>query len=385
MHVGLILEQTLAPVPGGTGRYAAELAAALSRTAGDGDALTTWTAWHRDVTPSHVEPGVRAPHRLPLGRRALALAWECGLPPAPRGVDVLHAPTLLFPPRRQPLVVSLHDTVPWTHPETLTAHGVRWHRAMAKRAVQVADAVAVPTEAVRADLHDVLPALRGRVCVLGGGFAPALAVPPGPDVMAEVAERYCLSETYVLSLATLEPRKGLDVLVEALGELKDRAPALVVVGQPAWGEVDVARLAGSAGLPADKLRVLGRIPDPDLAVVLRRAAMLVVPSRAEGFGLPVAEAMAAGTPMICSDVPALVEVAGDAALVVPRGDPHALAEAIDGLARDPATRRALAEAGLARAPQFTWDGVARRAWALYRDLGERGAAAASCQVTAPQP
>jgi glycosyltransferase involved in cell wall biosynthesis len=103
-------------------------------------------------------------------------------------------------------------------------------------------------------------------------------------------------------------------------------------------------------------------------VILRRAAILVAPSRAEGFGLPVAEAMAVGTPVICSDAPALVEVAAGAAVVVPRDDADALADAVSSLLADDSERRRLRAAGLVRAADFTWDSVADRAWRLYRDL-----------------
>ena len=365
MRVGILLEQALAPVPGGTGRYSVELAAALVRTAATTDTVRSWTAWHRDLNPAAVA-GVRGPGRLPLPRRPLAAAWERGVGPAPRRVDVLHAPTPLFPPRRQPLVVAIHDTVPWTHPETLTPRGARWHRAMAARAAVQADAITVPTRAVANELVGFLPGLSpDRVHVLGGGVARALLDDPGDGRVAG------LPDEFILSLATLEPRKGLDVLIAALGRMGDKAPALVVVGQPGWGGVDLAQVADAAAVR--DVRMPGRLPDAELGAILRRARALVAPSRAEGFGLPVAEAMAVGTPVICSDIPALAEVAGDAAVLVPAGDPAALAAALDDLLGDEAALRKLAEAGLARAPRFDWDDVARRAWQLYQDVLEQAA------------
>jgi glycosyltransferase involved in cell wall biosynthesis len=161
-------------------------------------------------------------------------------------------------------------------------------------------------------------------------------------------------------VATVEPRKGLDVLLDAMAQLGTSAPELLLVGQSGWGSLPRRQ--------QDGVRWLGRLPDAELAVVLRRACAVVMPSRAEGFGLPVAEAMAVGTPVICSDAPALVEVAGDAAVVVPRGDAAALAEAVRGLLGDEPLRRRLTAAGRARAQQFDWAQVARRAWRLYRDL-----------------
>ena len=365
MRVAVLVEQVLAPVPGGTGRYARELAAALAETAPAGAAVTGWTAWHRDVRPARV-PGVRGPRRLPLPRRGLVAAWERGLGPAPRRADLVHAPTPLAPPRRRPLVVTVHDAVPWTHPETLTPRGVRWHRRAVELAARHADRVVVPTHAVAAELAAAVPALRAdRVVVVGEGASAALAAQPA-DADARAA-RLGLPPAYLLSLATLEPRKGLDVLLAALAEPKAPDLPLLLVGQPGWGGVDPLAEAARLGLAAGRVRVLGRLPDADLAVVLHRAAALAVPSRAEGFGLPVLEAMAAGVPVVTSDAPALVEVGGGAATVVPRDDPGALAEALAAVA-DPAERDRWAAAGRDRAGRYSWSAAARELWALYSDL-----------------
>jgi glycosyltransferase involved in cell wall biosynthesis len=370
VRVGVLLEQLHAPVPGGTGRYTAELAAALVRTAdADADTVTGFTAWHRYVGDAAV-PGVGGPVALRLPRRALTAAWEHGVGPAPAGVDLVHAPTQLFPPRRVPLVVTIHDTVPWTHPETLTPRGVRWHRRTAARAARIADAIAVPTQAVAHELLDQLAGLAmDRVHVLGAGVAAALRVAPTEADVATVVRRLALPERFLLTVATVEPRKGLDVALQALARLGPGAAPLLVVGPTGWGNVDVPTSAAAAGLPPEQVRVLGRISDHDLGVVLRRATVLLMPSRAEGFGLPVAEAMVCGTPVICSDVPALVEVAAGAALVTPVGDVAKLAEAIEAVLTDAELRDWLIRAGRSRVSAFDWDEVGRRAWRLYRTLG----------------
>lgn len=345
MRVSLVLEQCLAPVPGGTGRYSREIARALAKNAPGGSSVEGVTAWHR--APLHVDDvPVR---RILLPRRLLVASWE--RTGAPRvHADVVHAPTPLHPGKRrgQRLVVGVHDAVPWTHPETLTPRGVRWHRAMVERAAAEADLIVVPTHAVAEELARHVR-LRD-VLVVGEGVSADLALPEDAD---ERAARMGLPERYLLTVATLEPRKGLADLVAVL----PKGVPLLVAGPQGWGRVDAAALAAN-----EHVRVLGQVPDADLAVLLRRAAALVVPSRAEGFGLPLLEGMAVGTPVVTTDVPALVEVAGGAALAVPREE---LGEALRTVLADDALRSRLRREGPARAAHYTWEAAARRLWDAY--------------------
>jgi glycosyltransferase involved in cell wall biosynthesis len=362
-RVGYLVEQCLAPVPGGTARYTRELGAALALTAPAGSAVEGWAALHADTAAAVVE-GVAGPHRLPLGRRALIAAWERGVGPVPRG-DLVHAPTLLVPPPRRgrPLVVTVHDAVPWTHPETLTQRGVAWHRRMGARVAATADMVIVPTAAVAAELAPYLD-LGDRVRVVHEG-ADTLTVPANA-----AARRTALGvpETYLVSVATLEPRKGLDLALSALAEAGAPDVPLVVVGQPGWGGVDLDATAASLGLAEGRVLALGRVSDTDLAAVFAGALALVAPSRAEGFGLPAAEAMALGVPVVCSDAPALAEVTAGAALTVPVGDVVGLAEALAAVASDEGLRTRLRTAGLARAAGLTWRAAAERTWAAYGEV-----------------
>ncbi|WP_299952269.1 glycosyltransferase family 1 protein [uncultured Modestobacter sp.] len=365
MRLALIIEQALAPVPGGTGRYSRELAAALAERAPTGAEVTAWTSWHRDVAAARV-PGVRGPRRFPLPRRALVAAWEAGTGPVPVRADVVHAPTPLAPRRGdRPLVATVHDVVPWTHPETLTPRGVRWHRRMVERIAATADAVVVPTSAVAEELARHVGLARPPV-VVGEGVSADLFPGPGADRRAE--ELDLPARPYVVTLATLEPRKGLDVLLRALAEPRLSEAELLVVGQPGWGGIDLAGQARELGV-SDRVRVLGRLPDQDLAVVLSRAALLAMPSRAEGFGLPVLEAMALGVPVVSSDVPALAEVGGGATRLFPVDDGGALAEAIAEVLASGELRRSLSAAGLRRAEDFSWGSAADQLWRLYATLG----------------
>lgn len=364
----VLADQLLAPVPGGTGRYTAELLRSLAVTAPSGWTVSSVVSRHADPEAAAVE-GVEGPRVLPMPPRALVALWQAGVPYWPGG-DAVHAPTPLAPPRSPVLgrhrgaclTVTVHDTVPWSHPHTLTARGVRWHKAMIGRALRTADAVVVPTRSVATELAELVP-VGARVLVIPHGVTPAFASATDP-----AARSLDLPDRYVLAVGTVEPRKGLDVLVDAMARLHRTvapAPALLLVGQPGWGGLDPRGLAERHGLAAESVRVLGKVPDADLATIMRRATVLAVPSLAEGFGLPLLEGMAAGVPVVHSDAPALVEVAGGAGIAVPRGDADALATALRTLLADPAWADRLVAAGRARAAEFSWHVAAEVLWAEH--------------------
>jgi glycosyltransferase involved in cell wall biosynthesis len=342
VHLAVVAEQLRAPVPGGTGRYTAELLGALRATAGMGERITDWYA-----------PGGARFDRIrqPL----LAELWRRGMGPSPHA-DCVFAPTLLVPPRRgRPLIATIHDAVPWTHPETLTARGARWHREMAERVADTADVVLTPTAAVARELatHISLP----RVEVIGEGVSEGIGTVPADA--ARRASRLGLPDSFALAVGTLEPRKGFDIVAAALSEKQWPGLPLLIAGPGGWGD------ALPAAPDPSRIRLLGRLADPDLATVYSRADVLVMASRAEGFGLPVLEAMTHGVPVVISDVAAMVEVAGGAAIVTPRGDAPALAAAVS---RAVAEREIWSKAGLVRSKDFSWEAAAVHLWEICRNL-----------------
>ena len=345
MHLAVVAEQLRAPVPGGTGRYTAELLSALRAAAGIGDRITDWYA-----------PGGTALDRV--RRPLIAELWRRGLGPTPRA-DCVFAPTLLVPPRRAcPLVATIHDAVPWTHPETLTPRGARWHRMMAERVAATADVVLTPTAAVARELGSYISLPRCEV--VGEGVSEAIrTVPPDAD---ERAERLKLPESFALAVGTLEPRKGLDVVAAALDDPAWPGLPLLIAGPGGWGDA-LPEVADPS-----RIRLMGRLDDADLATVYSRASVLAMASRAEGFGLPVLEAMTHGVPVVISDAPALVEVAGGAAIVAPRGDAHQLALAVS---RALTERADWSKAGLVRSKDFSWEAAAVHILAISRDLVSR--------------
>ena len=255
------------------------------------------------------------------------------------GLDVLHCTTFRAPLRsRAPLVVTVHDAGVLRHPEAFP----RWHRTTGARAlrasVYVADAVVAVSAFTRDELVELLDVPVERIRVVPNGVEPVF-VPEGPAAAGD----------YVLAVGTLEPRKNLSRVVEAA---RHAGVELRVAGMAGWGAVKVD---GWVGEPSDD----------ELATLYRGARCLVYPSLYEGFGIPVLEAMACGTPVVTSRGGATEEVAGGAAVLVDPHDPAAIAAGI----AEAATRRAeLVPLGLARAASFTWDAGADAVEALWREL-----------------
>ena len=192
----------------------------------------------------------------------------------------------------------------------------------------------VPTHATARELASA--GVNGRIEVIGEGVAAAMDQPIRLQEIDRARAKFDLPGQYILAVGTLEPRKGFDILLDALALGLPARPLSAVVGQPGWGGTDVAAEAARRGI-ADRVRVLGRLSDDELAAVLAGATASVVPSRAEGFGLPLLEAMSRGVPIIHSDVPALVEVAGGTGICVPVGDVDSLRAAIERVRRQRAT------------------------------------------------
>jgi glycosyltransferase involved in cell wall biosynthesis len=372
VRVGINLEQLLFRTPGGVGRYTARLATLLPALFSDDD-YTGFVARH---SRAEVEAaGLPIPTAvLPLPRPVLYDAWH--ILGAPRlsvldrrlaDLDVIHAPSVAVPPRgRGTLVVTVHDAAPLLHAETFNRRGRRFHRQGLAAAARRADVVITVSESARSELlaHTGIPPERIRV-VLNG--VDQIDVEAG--AVADVRHRFQLDDRpYVFWVGTQEPRKNLRLLVQAFAHAVDRAKlphALVLAGGAGWNHEPAAAMPGGAAL-GDRLRALGAVSDADLHALYKGAELFAFPSVHEGFGLPVLEAMAQGTPVLCSDRSSLPEVAGGAAVLVsPELD--AWTAMLTELLQDAERRSGLAELGRARAAELTWERCARATHAVYEE------------------
>jgi glycosyltransferase involved in cell wall biosynthesis len=374
----VIIDDMLSATPNGISRYTEDLTSALIEYAPSGCVVEGIVAASAESEyDGLVErlPGLAGLYKSSLARRDLNASWQHGFTSIPGG-GMIHGTSLFAPLKRHDrintsgnqTVVTIHDVVAWTHPESLHSRRVAWHKAMANRAHKYADAVVVPTHAVADALNEIID-FGERVRVISGAVSNRLTL--GDDATSR-ATKLDLPEKYILTMGGLESRTGLEDLLAALALPHASQLPLLVVGPDESASGSISAAAESAGLPADKVRALGYLSDEDLSVVLDRATMLVFAPAAEGFGLPMLEAFSFGTPVIHSDAPALVEVAGDAGYTVAvddrEGYPQRLRDAIAEVEDDADTAARLSTSGLDRAGLFTWRSSAEKVWQLHADL-----------------
>jgi glycosyltransferase involved in cell wall biosynthesis len=359
LRVAMTVEQCWHRVPGGTAAACVNMARAL--TARDDVGLVGVAARHRRPAPAPWRPPIDV-RQLPLPRPALYESWHrLRRPSVERAVgpvDVIHATTMAVPPRSRPLVLTIHDLGFVRNPDHFTARGLRFFRRGLSLALRDADLVLCSS---RATMHDCREA----------GFGPErlrhvpLGVTVGPvtrDAVERVLAHYGLHRPYVLWTGTIEPRKNLRALLRAFALVSDKAE-LVLAGPAGWKE-DIQPLVREAS----RVHTLGFVPPDDLAALYGGARVFCWPSLLEGFGLPVLEAMAAGTPVVTSKDTSTEEIARGAGVVVDPRDVGAIASALDAVLSDDALAQRLSQAGRARAAEYTWQRCARLVADAYHEV-----------------
>jgi len=297
------------------------------------------------------------------GLATLALSNYTPLPAldwATHGADVFHATVLARnPPRRCRLTATIHDMTAWTMPELHPASNKRAEAGFADLARR-ADRLIAVSQCTKDDAVRVLQLDPEKITVIHSGVADAFFDPPAGDVR----ERYGLRKPYVLYIGTIEPRKNLDTLVDAYEALPAdvrESHDLVIAGPMGWA-------SDATQAKVSRARRLGYIPEADLVPLTAAATVFAYPSLYEGFGFPVVQAMAAGVPVITSNVSSLPEVAGDAAVLI---DPRSVAELREALLRvltSETLRKDLTQRGRRQAANFRWTTCATRSLAFFRAL-----------------
>jgi glycosyltransferase involved in cell wall biosynthesis len=366
MHIAFDASRISVAERTGTERYSYELLAALARI----DRRNRYTLYTNGLPP--VLPPL-GPNMALRSLRLPRLWTHAALGP----VAAFHKPDVLFVPAHVvPLVhparcvVTIHDLGYLAFPEAHTRRR-RLELDLATRwSIHAAQQVIAISETTREALVRHYRADPAKISVVHHGVNPQFR-PASDATIALVRERYGLLRPYFLYVGTLQPRKNLERLIEAFASLAiSQAPELqlIIAGKTGWLSEAITSKAQAGGY-ADRVRLMGFVPDSDLPALLSGATAFVFPSLYEGFGLPVLEAMACGAPVLASNTSALPEVAGEAALLVDPTDTAALAVALARLASDGGLRMHLREQGLARAATFTWERCARETLAVLERVG----------------
>lgn len=283
--------------------------------------------------------------------------------------DLFHSPHYVLPWRTPTrVVVTIHDLIHLLFPEFLPNRlALLYARGLLRRAVRRADRILTVSAATAADLSRYLQAPAERIEVIWNGVDESFRTPLDEASVESSLRAMGLVRGYYLFLGNPKPHKNLHRVLEAYARLSEARPRLVLAGvEPDSDSArEVRGWAAELGIEA-RIQMLGRLPPERLPAVVRGALALVFPSLYEGFGLPLAEAMAAGTPVVASSTPALVEVADGAAESCDPLDAASIAAGMERLATDPARRQELVRAGLARSAVFRWETTARKTLAAYR-------------------
>jgi glycosyltransferase involved in cell wall biosynthesis len=362
--VAVTVEQCWHRVPGGTATSTLGTLRALAERS-DVE-LVGVAARHGDPPPPAFVPPIPVSH-LPLPRPALYEAWHALCWPAVERatgrVDVVHGTAVAVPPTKAPLVMTIHDLAFFADPTQPTKHGLRFFTRGTELARRHADLILVPSEATAAECREH-----------GFDAAKIRLVPWGVDVVPVTDEEVeavrsarGLTRPYVLFVGTMEPRKNLRGLIDAMGRLAGRDIDLVLVGPEGWNE-DVAALLATLDGTGIGVHPLGFLPPEELPPLFAGCAAFCFPSIREGFGMPVLEAMAHGAPVVTSAGTATAEVAGDDALLVDPRDHEAIAKALARILDDPVLADDLRTRSRSRAATFTWERTADLTAAAYAEV-----------------
>ena len=377
MHIGIDARFLTHPQAGGFKTYTQNLVTALAQE--DRENEYRLYVDREPSQPLAYGPNFRVcvvPGTLPMlgmvWREQVGLARQAGRDK----LDLLHAPNLTAPLRCPcPTIITVHDMI-WMWPERFSPGKTasskrdlmrRYYQDVPRRAAQAAAGIITVSEASKDDIVRDLGIPAGRIHVTYEAAGAAYGPVSDAGALAGVRQKFDLPPQFLLALGSADPRKNIAGLVEAYARLplpmQEKHPLAIV-----WTH---AHLAESLAAQAERLgvtprlRFLRNVSDADLVLLYNATSLFVFPSRYEGFGLPLLEAMACGTPVVAADNSSIPEIAGDAARLVNAEDPAALSEAIAAVLADDGLRAEMSRRGLAQAARFSWARCARETRDVY--------------------
>jgi len=282
-------------------------------------------------------------------------------------LDCFWGPAHILPldlPSSVRTVITVHDLVWLLYPETMARYNVFVHKFFFERSVCRANAIIADSEQTKRDLVTKLGVQESRVTVIHGGVEDMFRPIPSELVHSRL-QGIGITGDYILSVGTLEPRKNYPLLFRAFAQLR-KGLTLVVVGQKGWKYRNILQEIDRLGLQ-DRLRLLQYVPTEDLVTLYNGARFLVMPSIYEGFGLPILQAMACGTPVLASNCSSLPEVGGNTVVYFNPMSVESLTVKMSNLLTNESLRAEMRKKGLLRARQFTWQRTAKKTLTLLRD------------------
>lgn len=379
MHICIWVDQMVGLQKTGIGYYQAELVKKLAQIDCDNNysllhIQPAQTEWHHFAKANSNFQLLR----LPLSKKIMYAMWHYFQRPyadhwlAPQ-VDLFHMTTTpVVVPTRIPQLVTVHDLASVHYPEHYPWRNRVWKRRALQYAIDSNAVFLSDSFATKQDLINMLGIEASRIFIVHLGVdLERFSLDFSQESQAFVEKRYSLKQPFILFVGALSPRKNPERIVQAFISLRQRGYShrLVFVGANGWGvDHDVlSEMIVSAELEG-QIDFLGYVPEEHLPIIYQLAELLLYPSLYEGFGFPILEAMACGTPVITSNISSMPELAGDAALLV---DPYSVDEIVTGMKRiidSKDERKRIAQLGLKRVQKFSWQKSVKSTLEIYQQL-----------------
>lgn len=375
MRIGLEVTAAVSQ-GGGIARYVRELLRAVAAA----DNENSYRIFYASPKPTHRLPPLPenfSVTHLPFHDIWLARVWHRLRVPLPvefftGSIDVYHSPDFTLPPRLPgtPGLLTVHDLSFVRDPASASPTLRSYLQVVVRRSVNRASHILADSEATKTDLVELYRTPADKITVLYAGVGPSFTPVRAPEQLAAVRRRYGIGNApFIFSISTLQPRKNYCRLIEAFDIALGKTDyMLVLAGNKGWLHKEIFDEVRRRNLK-NKVLFTGFVDDVDLPALYSAAEVMAYPSLYEGFGLPVVESMACGTPVLASTAPCLPEIAGNAAFLVNPYDVKAIADGLKLLTQDTLLRSNLVLEGFARARQFNWEQSASKLLGVYRNLG----------------
>lgn len=360
---------------GGIGRYARGLITTLAQL----DSQNYYTLLAAPDAPRDgLEFFQRYPNfnnrTYPLPERWMTIGWHRFYLPLPvewftGEIDLFHSPNFILPPvRRAKTLLTVHDLSFIRHPQGAVESLRKWLKQVVPHSLARADHILADSHSTKDDLIEIYNILPDDITVVGAGVEERFQPITDPIQLETVNKKYNLPRRFILGLGTLEPRKNFTGLIEAFSQSPVRETHhLVIVGGKGWLYDDIFTVAENSPV-ADRIHFTGFVADADLPTFYNLADVFAYPSHYEGFGIPVIEAMACGTPVVCANNSCLPEVAGQSALQITATDTTALSQGLYDLIVDLSLRELVITEGFNQAKKFNWPSAAQRLLDVYNRM-----------------